>query len=186
MVDSTLKHGVSQPIQPPHAVRRRGLLADPRGGLLRHARAAVSRAGRARHELLRPADAVTDLELVMDLSNGRYLALGLQSEEPKSYDFGVKRTPATTNRACWSGAESGRLGAMRRAPENPFSRSHLRSQWLVGRETPSHRRPPPSRAPGRAVAPDRARDGRPAAGRGWRPRHHRALRRPRQKLDTGA
>jgi hypothetical protein len=34
----------------------------------------------------------TDLELVMDLSNGRYLALGLQSEEPHSYDFNIKRT----------------------------------------------------------------------------------------------
>ena len=36
----------------------------------------------------------TDLELVMDLSNGRYLALGLQSEEPRSYDFSIKRTAA--------------------------------------------------------------------------------------------
>ena len=36
----------------------------------------------------------TDLELVMDLSNGRYLALGLQNEEPRSYDFGIKRSPA--------------------------------------------------------------------------------------------
>jgi len=36
----------------------------------------------------------TSLELVMDLSNGRYLALNLQSEEPHSYDFSVKRTPA--------------------------------------------------------------------------------------------
>jgi hypothetical protein len=36
----------------------------------------------------------TDLELVMDLSNGRYLALGLQSEEPRSYNFNIKRTPA--------------------------------------------------------------------------------------------
>lgn len=36
----------------------------------------------------------TDLELVMDLSNGRYLALGLQSEEPKSYNFNIKRTPS--------------------------------------------------------------------------------------------
>jgi len=35
-----------------------------------------------------------DLELVMDLSNGRYLALGLQSEEPHSYDFSIKRTAA--------------------------------------------------------------------------------------------
>jgi hypothetical protein len=36
----------------------------------------------------------TDLELVMDLSNGRYLALGLQNEEPHSYDFSVKRSPS--------------------------------------------------------------------------------------------
>lgn len=34
----------------------------------------------------------TTLELVMDLSNGRYLALGLQNEEPRSYDFTIKRT----------------------------------------------------------------------------------------------
>jgi hypothetical protein len=36
----------------------------------------------------------TTLELVMDLSNGRYLALGLQNEEPRSYDFTIKRTPS--------------------------------------------------------------------------------------------
>jgi Protein of unknown function (DUF1329) len=36
----------------------------------------------------------TTLELVMDLTNGRYLALGLMNEEPKSYDFTIKRTPA--------------------------------------------------------------------------------------------
>jgi hypothetical protein len=36
----------------------------------------------------------TTLELVMDLTNGRYLALGLTNEEPKSYDFTIKRTPA--------------------------------------------------------------------------------------------
>ncbi|MBS0364545.1 MAG: DUF1329 domain-containing protein [Proteobacteria bacterium] len=36
----------------------------------------------------------TTLELVMDLSNGRYLALGLQNEEPGSYNFNIKRTPA--------------------------------------------------------------------------------------------
>ncbi|MEP7244874.1 MAG: DUF1329 domain-containing protein [Gammaproteobacteria bacterium] len=36
----------------------------------------------------------TTLELVMDLSNGRYLALGLQNEEQRSYDFTIKRTPA--------------------------------------------------------------------------------------------
>ena len=35
----------------------------------------------------------TTLELVMDLSNGRYLALGLQNEEPKSYAFNIKRSP---------------------------------------------------------------------------------------------
>ncbi|GAC1691863.1 MAG: DUF1329 domain-containing protein [Steroidobacteraceae bacterium] len=36
----------------------------------------------------------TALEVDMDLSNGRYLALGLQSEERGSYDFSIKRTPA--------------------------------------------------------------------------------------------
>lgn len=36
----------------------------------------------------------TSLETVMDLSNGRYLALGLQNEEPRSYDFTVKYTAA--------------------------------------------------------------------------------------------
>ena len=36
----------------------------------------------------------TSLELVMDLTNGRYLALALQSEEHGSYDFSIKRTPA--------------------------------------------------------------------------------------------
>ncbi len=36
----------------------------------------------------------TTLELVMDLSNGRYLALGLQNEEPRSYDFTIQRTAA--------------------------------------------------------------------------------------------
>lgn len=36
----------------------------------------------------------TTLELVMDLSNGRYLALGLDNEEPRTVDFAVKRTPA--------------------------------------------------------------------------------------------
>jgi hypothetical protein len=36
----------------------------------------------------------TTLELVMDLSNGRYLAMGLQNEEAKSFDFSAKRTPA--------------------------------------------------------------------------------------------
>ena len=36
----------------------------------------------------------TTLELVMDLSNGRYLALGLQNEEARSYDFTIKRTTA--------------------------------------------------------------------------------------------
>jgi hypothetical protein len=36
----------------------------------------------------------TTLELVMDLSNGRYLGLGLDNEEPRTYDFNVKRTTA--------------------------------------------------------------------------------------------
>jgi hypothetical protein len=36
----------------------------------------------------------TTLELVMDLQNRRYLALGLQNEEPRSYDFTIQRTVA--------------------------------------------------------------------------------------------
>jgi hypothetical protein len=36
----------------------------------------------------------TTLELVMDLQNRRYLALGLQNEEPRSYDFTVSRNIA--------------------------------------------------------------------------------------------
>lgn len=34
----------------------------------------------------------TALEVVMDTSNGRYLALGLDNEEPRSRDFAIKRT----------------------------------------------------------------------------------------------
>jgi hypothetical protein len=36
----------------------------------------------------------TVLETVFDLSNGRYLALGLDNEEPRSRDFTIKRTSA--------------------------------------------------------------------------------------------
>jgi hypothetical protein len=36
----------------------------------------------------------TAVELVMDMSNGRYLALGLDNEEPRSRDFTIKRTTA--------------------------------------------------------------------------------------------
>ena len=36
----------------------------------------------------------TALETVYDLTNGRYLALGLDNEEPRSRDFSQKRTVA--------------------------------------------------------------------------------------------
>jgi Protein of unknown function (DUF1329) len=36
----------------------------------------------------------TALETVYDLTNGRYLALGLDNEEPRSRDFSQKRTTA--------------------------------------------------------------------------------------------
>jgi hypothetical protein len=36
----------------------------------------------------------TTLELVMDLQNRRYLALGLDNEEPRTYNFNIKRTLA--------------------------------------------------------------------------------------------
>ena len=45
-------------VQPPHAVRGRRQLADPRGRLLRQPRPALSRAGRPRHQLLRRAGPV--------------------------------------------------------------------------------------------------------------------------------
>src|SRR5258708_12953460 len=35
----------------------------------------------------------TDLALIMHLPNGRYLALGLHSEQPKPYDFNLNPPP---------------------------------------------------------------------------------------------
>jgi hypothetical protein len=94
VVDSTLKPGVS------HLYSRRTLYVDEdswqilavdcydaRGKLYR------VQEGHAMNYYNLPS-LWTDLELVMDLSNGRYLALGLQSEEPHSYDFSIKRTPS--------------------------------------------------------------------------------------------
>ena len=93
VVDSTLKPGVS------HLYSRRTLYVDEdswqilavdcydrRGELYR------VQEGHAMNYYDLPS-LWTDLELVIDLSNGRYLALGMQSEEPKSYDFNIKRTP---------------------------------------------------------------------------------------------
>src|SRR5690349_4334115 len=94
VVDSTLKPGVS------HLYSRRTLYVDEdswqilavdcydtRGQLYR------VQEGHAMNYYNVPS-LWDDLELVMDLSNGRYLALGLQSEEHGSYDFNIKRTPA--------------------------------------------------------------------------------------------
>jgi len=93
VVDSTLKPGVS------HLYSRRTLYVDEdswqilavdcydrRGQLYR------VQEGHAMNYYDVPT-LWTTLELVMDLSNGRYLALGLQNEEPKSLDFNMKRTP---------------------------------------------------------------------------------------------
>ena len=93
VVDSTLKPGVS------HIYSRRTLYVDEdswqilavdcydsRGQLYR------VQEGHAMNYYNLPS-LWTSLELVMDLSNGRYLALGLQSEEHGSYDFSIKRTP---------------------------------------------------------------------------------------------
>ena len=94
VVDATLKPGVS------HLYSRRTFYADEdswqilgvdcydsRGQLYR------VQEGHAMNYYNLPA-LWTDLEVDMDLSNGRYLALGLQSEERGSYDFSIKRTPA--------------------------------------------------------------------------------------------
>ncbi len=94
VVDSTLKQGMS------HIYSRRTLYVDEdswqilavdcydsRGQLYR------VQEGHAMNYYELP-NLWTTLELVMDLSNGRYLAMGLQNEEPKSDDFSAKRTPA--------------------------------------------------------------------------------------------
>lgn len=93
VVDSTLKAGVS------HLYSRRTLYVDEdswqilavdcydrRGQLYR------VQEGHAMNYYEVP-NLWTTLELVMDLSNGRYLALGLQNEEGRSYDFTINRTP---------------------------------------------------------------------------------------------
>jgi len=94
VVDSTLKPGTS------HVYSRRTLYVDEdswqilavdcydsRGQLYR------VQEGHAMNYYELP-NLWTTLELVMDVSNGRYLAMGLQNEESKTYDFSVKRTPA--------------------------------------------------------------------------------------------
>jgi len=94
VVDSTLKPGAS------HVYSRRTLYVDEdswqilavdcydsRGRLYR------VQEGHALNYYELP-NLWTTLELVMDLSNGGYLAMGLQNEEPRSYDFSIKRTPA--------------------------------------------------------------------------------------------
>lgn len=94
VVDATLKPGVS------HIYSRRTLYVDEdswqilavdcydvRGQLYR------VQEGHAMNYYNLPS-LWTSLELTMDLSNGRYLALNLQSEEPHSYEFNIKRTPA--------------------------------------------------------------------------------------------
>jgi hypothetical protein len=94
VVDSTLKPGTS------HVYSRRTLYVDEdswqilavdcydsRGQLYR------VQEGHAMNYYELP-NLWTTLELVMDLSNGRYLAMGLQNEESRSYDFSLKRTPA--------------------------------------------------------------------------------------------
>ena len=99
VVDSTLKTGVS------HIYSRRTLYVDEdswqilavdcydtRGQLYR------VQEGHAMNYYNLPS-LWDDLELVMDLSNGRYLALGLQSEEHGSYDFNIKRTIFLRKRA---------------------------------------------------------------------------------------
>jgi hypothetical protein len=94
VVDSTLKPGQS------HIYSRRTLYVDEDSWQIRAVDCYDSRGqlyrvqeGHAMNYYNLPS-LWTDLELVMDLSNGRYLALGLQSEEPRSYNFNIKRTPA--------------------------------------------------------------------------------------------
>ena len=94
VVDSTLKPGTS------HIYSRRTLYVDEDSWQILavdcyDSRGQLYRAQEAHainyYEL---PNLWTTLEVVMDLSNGRYLAMGLQNEESKSADFSAKRTPA--------------------------------------------------------------------------------------------
>jgi len=94
VVDSTLKKGTS------HVYSRRTLYVDEDSWQILAVDCYDSRGQLYR---VQEAHAInyyelpnlwTTLELVMDLSNGRYLAMGLQNEEPRSYDFSARRTPA--------------------------------------------------------------------------------------------
>jgi Protein of unknown function (DUF1329) len=94
VVDSTLKPGQS------HLYSRRTLYVDEDSWQILAIDCYDSRGQLYRVQEGHPINyyelpaVTTDLELVMDLSNGRYLALGLQNEEPKSYDYSVKLTAA--------------------------------------------------------------------------------------------
>jgi hypothetical protein len=92
VVESTLKPGVS------HLYKRRTLYLDEDSWQL-----LVVDCYDSRDQLYRVQEGHvinyydvptlwTALELVMDTSNGRYLALGLDNEEPRSRDFAIKRT----------------------------------------------------------------------------------------------
>jgi hypothetical protein len=94
VVDSTLKAGTS------HLYKRRTLYVDEDSWQI-----LLVDCYDSRDQLYRVQEAHvinfydvptiwTALELVMDLSNGRYLALGLDNEEPRSRDFGIQRTTA--------------------------------------------------------------------------------------------
>ncbi|MEZ5498402.1 MAG: DUF1329 domain-containing protein [Steroidobacteraceae bacterium] len=94
VVDSTLKAGVS------HLYKRRTLYVDEDSWQIlavdcydRRDQLYRVQEGHVINYYDRPT-LWTTLELVMDLSNGRYLALGLDNEEPRTYDFTIKRTPA--------------------------------------------------------------------------------------------
>ena len=94
VVDATLKPGTAPHVQAPHVLRGRRLLADPGRRLLRQPRPALARAGRPLDQLLRGADLLDDARTTYDLQSGRYLALGLDNEEPETVNFSAKRTAA--------------------------------------------------------------------------------------------
>ena len=94
VVDSTLKPGTS------HLYRRRTLYVDEDSWQILAVDCYDSRDQLYRVQeghVINYYDVPTlwtALELVMDLSNGRYLALGLDNEDPHSRDFTINRTTA--------------------------------------------------------------------------------------------
>jgi len=83
--------GCTAYLQAAYLLRGRGQLADRGHGPVRQSGPAVAGLRRSRHQLLRPADAVDHARGAHRPAGGRYLAIGMDNENPM-YIFGIDRT----------------------------------------------------------------------------------------------